>query len=167
MSVKHHIGTSKNGIPVYADLIQSQTAKQVSRQPHLLTLVEEALRNMTLKGADIIVDHDMKRPVGYSFVVPTTDADKVFYAKLLRDPVYTRFVKDGKPLTTTYLTLTLLHHPNDNAYELLSVEIGRARPPRPGSPKETAESKPFWANHAYVLDKQSLQSTTITKVCPY
>jgi hypothetical protein len=109
----------------------------------------------------------MGRPVGYNFVVPTNDASKVFYAKVLRDDVYMRFVKEGKPLSTQFLTLSLQRHETDGDYELLGVWAGKVGPPRPGSADETDESRAFWATHAYVFDKQPLQSHTITKVCPY
>ena len=163
--MKHLIGQSRNSINVYVDLIQSAAAKHISRKPHLLALVSEAVAHVSLKEDNATIEHDMKRPIGYSFVVATTDEDKVFYAKLLRDTVYTRFVKNAKPMSTSCLTLHLKRAPH--GYDLLDVLIGPATPPRPGSPDETAQSRPYWATHAVILDTQSLQSSTAVKDCPY
>jgi hypothetical protein len=99
-------------------------------------------------------------------VVETTDKDTVLYARLLRDSVYTRFVKSGKPAQTSYLTI-VLELDDNNEYELVDTWIGRINPPRPGSAHETAQSKPYWANHAFVFDNQPIQTSTATKECPY
>lgn len=162
----HLIGNSRNGANVYVNLIQSDIAKQISWQPHLLGLVREVLEKTSLKGPGVVVERDMGRPIGYSFVVATTDANKVFYAKLLRESVYTRFVRDVQPASTQFLTLALSRNP-DGSYALNSITVGKAVPPRPGSPDETELSRPYWAEHAYVFDKQSVQTQSLTKECPY
>lgn len=163
--MQHLIGTSRNGVEVFVDLIHSAGAKRISRKPHLLGLVSEAIASLTLTKDDILLEHDMKRPIGYSFVIETKDDDKVFYARQLRDDVYTRFVKNGKPVSTSCLTLRLTR--SARGYDLTDVEIGPAAPPRPGSANENTESRPYWKNHALVMDNQSLQSQTVTKDCPY
>jgi hypothetical protein len=165
--MKHLVGRVRNGAAVYVDLVHSEAAKSISMQPYLLGLAREAIGRTTLKGDGSTLVRDMGRSIGYNFVVPTNDASKVFYAKALRDDVYMRFVKEGKPLSTQFLTLSLKRHETDDDYDLLGVWAGKVGPPRPGSADETVESKIFWANHAYVFDKQSLQSHTITKTCPY
>jgi len=138
----------------------------IARQPQLLTLAKEMLAETMVRGAEINLERDMKRPIGYNFIVTTTDQDTVFYGRLLRDDIYTRFVKNRKPLSTQYLTVALLQDSN-NAYELSDVWIGRLIPPRPGSANETTESKSYWSNHAFVLDNQLLQQRTVTRTCPY
>ncbi|HKX24383.1 MAG TPA: hypothetical protein VJM46_04040 [Candidatus Saccharimonadales bacterium] len=162
----HPVGQSHNGIAVNVNLIQTDIAKQISWQPHLLIFVREALARASLRGERVVIERDMGRAIGYSFVVPTTDASKVFYVKLLRDDVYTRFVRDVAPVSTQFLTLTL-GRSADGSYELSSIAVGKAVPPRPGSPDETDQSRPFWAEHAYVFDKQSVQAQSLTKECPY
>ncbi len=164
--MKHLIGQTRNGVAVRVDLIQSQAAKHISQQPHLLNLIAEALKQTTLRGADAEIEHDMGRAIGYNFVVKTTEADGVFYAQLLRDTTYTRFVKNGKPLSTQYLSM-ILRRNEDAEYELIDAWIGRLSPPRPGTADETAESKPYWSSHAIILGTESLQLRTVTKVCPY
>ncbi len=165
--MKHPIGQTSNGITVYVDLIHSKAAKRIAMQPQLLTLVAEVVKQLKPKGAAIGIEHDMGRSIGYNFVLPTSESDTVFYAKLLKDDAFTRFIKNGKPLTTQYLTLFLQKNEDDATYELQDVWIGRLSPPRPGSTDETAESKPFWSTHAFILDSQPIQLQTVTKVCPY
>ncbi|HSX34383.1 MAG TPA: hypothetical protein VLF62_01945 [Candidatus Saccharimonadales bacterium] len=166
--MKHPIGQTRNGAQVYVNLIGSQAAKHIAQQPQLLTLAKEMLEQISVRGAEANVERDMQRLVGYNFIVTTTDADTILYGRFLKDEVYTRFVKNGKPLSTNYLTVTLRQSPDGGKdYELTDIWIGRLHPPRPGSDNETAESKPYWANHAFVLDSQPLQLRTVTKTCPY
>lgn len=164
--MKHSIGQTRNGIAVYVDLITSDAAKHIAQQPHVLTLVAEAIQHITLRSAVAQIERDMGRIIGYNFVIQTTGPDGVFYAQLVRDATYTRFVKHGKPLPTTYLSM-LLQRDKDGAYELNDAWIGHVSPPRPGAVNETAESKSYWSNHALILDGQPMQLQTVTKVCPY
>lgn len=162
----HPIGQSRNGVQVYVNLIGSHAGRQIAQQPQLLTLAKEMLAQRVVRGSEVSIEHDMKRLIGYSFIVATTEKDIILYGCLVKDEVYTRFTKNGKPLSTNYLTATLSQD-DDGNYELSDVWIGRLSPPRPGSVNETAESKSFWANHAFVLDNQALQLRTLTKTCPY
>ncbi|HEX7963085.1 MAG TPA: hypothetical protein VF466_00695 [Candidatus Saccharimonadales bacterium] len=164
--MKHYIGQTLNGMQVCVDLIGSQAAKQIAQQPQLLTLAKEMLEQIAVKGTQVNVEHDMGRLIGYSFIIATKDTDTILYARLLKDDLYTRFVKNGKPLSTHYLTVTLLQDSGNN-YELSDIWIGRLTPPRPGSTDETDESRSYWLNHAFVLDSQPLQQRTMTRTCPY
>jgi hypothetical protein len=165
--MKHPVGHAQNGVTVYVDLIHSDAAKHIAEQPHLLGLVAEGLRHITLHGEDINVEWDMGRAIGYDFVISTAETDSVFYAQLSRDSTYTRFIKNGAPLSTQRITLILHRSEDKNAYELQDAWIGRLSPPRPGSTNETTESRPYWEKHAFVLGSQSLQPRTVTKTCPY
>jgi hypothetical protein len=164
--MKHVVGPTSNNIPVYVDLIRSQAANHIAQQPYLLQLAKEALRGIKASGTEVKIEHDMGRVIGYDFIVNTTEKDTILYARLLRETIYTRFVKNGKPNSTQFLTIVLARDENSE-YELQDVWIGRKSPPRPGSDHETSESKPYWASHAFVLDKQPMQLGTVTKVCPY
>src|SRR5688572_12334778 len=134
--MKHPIGHTRNGVPVYVDLIGSQAAKRIAQQPQLLALAKEMLEKTTVQGKETSIERDMGRLIGYSFVVATTEKDTILYGRLLRDDLYTRFVKNGKPLSTHYLSVTLRKGGN-NHYELCDIWIGRLNPPRPGSANET------------------------------
>ena len=164
--MKHPIGRTQNDITVYVDLIQSRAATNIAQHPHLLGLIKETLLQTKARGRTITIEHDMGRPIGYSGVVQTGEQDQILYAKLLRDEVYTRFVKNAKPAPSQYLTI-LLEHDDAGEYQLLDAWIGHTHPPRPGSQDETGDSRPYWANHAYIFEMQSLQLRTATKVCPY
>lgn len=164
--MKHLIGQTRNGVQIHAQLIGSQAAKHIAHQPQLLTLAKEMLAEVALHGQEISIEHDMKRSIGYSFTIETTEKDTIFYGRLLKEEVYTRFIKNGEPLSTSYLTVTL-KKVSDNSYELSDIWVGRLTPPRPGSANETVESKPYWSNHALILDGQRIQLQTVTKTCPY
>lgn len=165
-SIKHPVGQTRNGVLVHVDLIASPAAVHISRQPHLLGLVSEALAQMAARDIEVTLEFDMGRIIGYDFIVPTTDRDNVLYAQRPRDTTYTRFVKNGDPAPTQFLTIKLRRE-DSGEYSLHDTWIGHASPPRPGSDNETAESKPYWATHACIFEGQSLQPRTITKVCPY
>lgn len=151
---------------MYVDLIGSQAAKHIAQQPHLLELAKEMLGHTVARESEVNIEYDMGRSIGYSLVVSTTDSDTILYGRLLRDEIYTRFVKNSKPASTQYLT-AILKRDDDGNYELTDIWIGHLNPPRPGSANETAESKSYWASHAFVFDNQPVQLQTITKDCPY
>jgi hypothetical protein len=164
--MRHPVGRDRSGVEVYVDLISSAAGKQIARQPQLLSLAEEMLGKVKLHGAMVSMEYDMKRPVGYSFVVETSSRDLVFYACLQKDEVYTRFVKDGKPTATPYIAAIFMQDDHD-AYELYDVQVGHLTPPAPGSANETTESKPYWLNHAFIMDSQPFRRQTVVRVCPY
>jgi hypothetical protein len=164
--VKHLVGKTCNGIHVYTQLIGSKAGEHIARQPQLLSLAKEVLETATLHGQKTNIEYDLKRPIGYSLTVETTDKDTIFYGRLVKDDIYTRFVKNGKPLPTSYLTVTLTKG-SDSNYELSDIWIGQLTPPRPGSINEIAESKSYWSNHALIMNGQPLQLQTLTKTCPY
>ena len=151
---------------MYTYLTGSKVGKRLARQPQLLTLAKELFATVLLSGSQISIEHDLQRQIGYDFVISTSDKSAVFYACLMKDEVYTRFVKNSEPTPSSYITVVLQQDDEKN-YELTDIWIGRLTPPRPGSPDETAESKPYWQNHAIVLGDQPLQTQTLTKICPY
>ena len=164
--MKHLIGQSRNGIPIHEQLIGSRAGENIARHPQLLSLAKEMFAKVTLQGAEIHLEYDMDRSIGYNFIIETSDKDTIFYARLLKDDTYTRFVKNGKPQPTSYVAVTLFQDDNKD-YELSDIWIGHLRPPSPGSSGETAESKRYWSSHALILDNQPMQLKTLTKICPY
>lgn len=164
--MRHTVGQTRNGAHVYVDLIRSNAATQIASRPQLLTLVKEVLAITNATRPEVVVEHDMGRNIGYDFVVPTTDKDIILYAQLLRDDVYTRFVKSGLPEATQFLSFVLRRN-DDRSYELHNAWVGHNIPARPGSENATPEGRAYWENHAVVLTSQPIQSRTITRVCPY
>lgn len=165
--MRHFVGTSSNGVDVFVDLITSSAAKHIARQPQLLGLIEEVLQKTSLRSASIATEQDMGRTIGYNFVVSTTPKDSIFYAQLIGEKLYTRFVRSSEAHPTRYLTIVLHRQTPGGDYELDDAWIGRLAPPRPGATDETTESRPFWSAHAVIPGDQPLQARTITKVCPY
>jgi hypothetical protein len=163
----HPICTTQEGVEIYVELIGSEAARSIAKQPQLLGFVKEALADKKLNNAEVHFERNMGRVVGYDFIVDAPSEDAVFYACVFRENTYTRFVKGGKPLSTKYVAMSLKRSVDGNAYELHDVRIGRLAPPRPGLPNETSQSKQYWATHAFVQDNQILQPRTITKTCPY
>jgi hypothetical protein len=164
--LKHQIGTTKNGKPVYAYLTQQPLAALVSRNPHLLTLVKEIMPLHSLRQAAERVQHDMGRSIGYGDLVEVQDKDAVFYAKQLRQDSYTKFVKNRRADQTSILTVKL---GRDEAgdYEVLSVHLGEDYPAIPGDAGETAASQAFWQDHAVVFNGQAIVASSLTRDCPY
>lgn len=163
----HFLGTAQNGAEVYVDLIRSEAGHNIARRPQLLGIVKEILANMRLSGSEIRIERDMGRTLGYDFVIHTVDDNTIFYAQILHDSVYTRFVKNGKPALTQYASFVLRSREGMDGYDLQEVRIGRLTPPRPGSVDETPESRTYWMEHALIHDTQILQPRTTTKTCPY
>ncbi len=165
--MKHPIAITQNGKEVFADLVHSAVAATLSQQPHMATLVKEALRSTNLTGTDVKIEQDMQRVIGYDVVVETPQADSttIFYAKLLHEDVFSRFIMNGQPKTTQHLSIVL--RASGNQYELMDVWMGKQRPARPGSANETSASQPYWSKHAYALEGQHIQTRTLTRTDPY
>jgi len=161
----HHVGTTRNSIPVEVDLIRSPAAKRIAAQPRLLTLAKEALLRVSSRQLKEIIECDLGRVVGYSAIVPTTSSDAIFYAMVLNEEVYTRFTKNSKPVATNSISMRIKK--SDTVYVLHDVWIGGAAPPRPGEDDELTESKSFWENYAFVYTNQPLKMRTTTKSSPY
>jgi len=166
--MQHPIGHTSDNIPVYVDLVNSPAGKHIALQPRLVSLVREAVSKVSVRSQEVSIDYDMGRPIGYSFIVKTEEKDSILYAQFLHDTIYTRFVKNGSPSATRYLSIKL-RRDKDGHYELYDTWVGRIHPPQPGSTQETVKSRTYWADHAYIfgMDDRPLQLSTLTKVCPY
>lgn len=164
--MKHPVARTHNGVKVYVDLVKSQAAAHIAAQPHLLGLVKEVLQQTNVTTDEMRIEQHMGRDIGYDYVTETTDKDTVFYAQLVHQDTFIPFVKNGKPHSSPYLTI-IVQRDDEGAYELYDTWVGRLSPPLPGSSEETPASRPYWANHAHVFDRQPLQLRTVTKICPY
>lgn len=162
----HTVTRSGNNKAVYADLMQMPLAGNISRNPHLLRLVEEALVSIQLTELTVQLEHDMKRSVGYCEVIETADTDIIFYACQTKTSGYTRFVKNRHTDTTQYITMNLSRD-EEGDYELTDVWIGKAYPALPEDAYASNDSKSFWSGHAVVYNGQTIISSTVTKDCPY
>lgn len=163
----HLVGRTKNNHPVYVDLLKSEAAKHIAHHPYLLTVVAEALKHISPNEPVVSLEYDMGRTIGRDFVVETSDSDNIFYVQMVHDSLYTRFIKNGEPLPTQYVSMILQRDQKSGPYRLQDTWIGRLTPPRPGSAEETPESKIYWKEHAIVFGNEPIQSRTLTKTYPY
>jgi hypothetical protein len=165
--MRHFIGHTRNGLPVYVDLINSTASFHIKNHPHLLVLAKEALSQTEVWGTALRVEHDMGRKIGYANVVKTLPNEKVVYAKVLGDDLYSRFTTKGTPPATTYITIVLEQFEQPTNYQLIDIWFGRLKPARPGSKNETVDSRQYWSEHAFLLDTQPLERHSRTETCPY
>lgn len=162
------IGSTSDGTEVYVNLTNSAASSSIARQPQLVALIKEALKDQSYSDPEIRAEYDMGRGIGYDFVVPTKEDDTIFYAKIVHEQAYSRFVKNKKPLPTQYIAITLKRSIDEQTYELLSAKIGRLTPPLPDTLEgNTAQSRHYWTNHALIHESEALQVSTICKICPY
>lgn len=163
---KHVVGITSNGKEVYAYLMQKPLSATISRNPHLLALIKEAVAKLKLTQADVVLEQDMGRTIGYGEMIATREKDTIFYARQVREEAYTKFVKNRRTEPTSLLTLSL-HKDDEGNYEVKDVWIGNAFPPVPGDAAETSLSKSYWEEHAVAFNGQAIMASTITKECPY
>jgi hypothetical protein len=164
--MKHFIAKTPGRAMLYVDLISSPAAASISQRPYLLGLLKEMARGAKIVGIRPAIVVDMGRTIGNCHIVKTTSSDSIIYARRLHTEVYSRFVKTSKVTPTQYLSARFKKDPAGN-YELIDAWPGMPYPPLPGSEDETAESKPFWEEHAFVFNGDTIQVRTLTKVCPY
>lgn len=164
--MKHPITTTRNGIPVYVDLIKSPAGTNISQQPHLVTLIKEFLPRSNVTKAKMSIEYDFGRNIGNCEVIETGGKDQIVYAKHVKRDNYIRFVRRKFPKPSTYITV-LLERDADGEYALTETWIGQRMPPFPGTTEETEESRTYWENHAFVLEGQPIQFRSMTTTCPY
>lgn len=165
--MKHFVATTANSIAVHVDLINSGAARDIARQPSLLTMIAKALSQTEVSDTSLELEYDMGHPIGYDFVVPTAGDAEVFYARIARDNVFTRFTKKGAPAATSVLSAVLRPATVGDGYDLHDMWVGRLRPARPGSADATKHSRQYWQHHAILFDSQPLHPKTVTRDCPY
>ena len=163
---KFTIVESTNGHEIYVNLIVSPAGQYLSRHPHVINLIKEALTTAELSGSRVVVEQDMGRGIGTTDIIVTTDKDVIYYAQPVKTEVFSRFARNKFPQVCQTLTI-IAEQDIEGNYEIRDTWVGPFSPPFPGDELETAESKAYWETHALVQDAQPIQSKTITKVCPY
>ncbi len=164
---KYAIAKTPDGKTVYLDLINSLAGEYASRQPHVLTIIKEALPNIEYQLQDQFwIEYDMGRAIGNTDIVETTDKDTIYYAQGRKRSEFSRFAKNRLPETSTILTMYLVRGESGD-YEVVDTWVGPNRPMFPGHQDASKDSKPFWENHALVNNAHPIQNSTITKICPY
>lgn len=151
---------------LYVNLIVSQAGRYLSRQPHVFSLIKEALVPLNFSASKMSFEYDLGRIIGNTDIVDTTIKDTIYYAKAYKKNNFSRYAKNRYPAPSTKLTIILQRDPTGD-YEITDTWIGPHCPPFPGEDHETVKSKSYWETHALVHDSQVVQSKTITKVCPF
>lgn len=162
----HLIAISANKKQVYANLTSKPLSTNVSNNPHLLRLAEEAVASAQIKGASMQLEYVIDHAIGQSELIETNPADVIFFARTTKTSGFTRFVKNRQSVPTGSITVSLVQD-EDGEYELTNIWIGTTFPPTPDDPAATPESVEFWANHAIVYNGQPLVSSSLTKTSPY
>lgn len=151
---------------MYVDLINSRASSRISEQPRLLALAKTLLTANDLTQDNPTIEHDFGEPVGNTDIVKTSPTDVIVYAKLLRQPNYTRFVKKRQLALSSFVSVRL-RRDDQGEYELEDVWFGRLTPPLPGDQHATDASNDYWQSHAIVLNGQPLQRNTATNSWPF
>lgn len=151
---------------IYVNLISSSAGRYLSRRPHVIALIRELLSSSNLRGARMVIEQDMKRDIGNTDIVTTSNIDTIYYAQPLKSEVYSRFAKNRYSQASTFLTV-IVERDTDGNYEVCDTWIGGNHPPFPGDEHATAASMEFWQTHALVQDAQVIQAKTLTRACPY
>jgi hypothetical protein len=162
----HQLATLADGSKLYANLIKPPLSISVSRNPHLLNLLEEVVASLELRDAVVELEYDMKRSVGYTDIIAVEELDTVFYARQTKGGGFTRFVKNRKSDQSNTISLVMVRDEAGD-YELQNIWVGGLYPAVPGEPRATVASKTFWETHGVVYNGQPIISSSITKSCPY
>jgi hypothetical protein len=163
---KYVILQTSGGYQIYVNLILSSAGKYLSRQPYVINLIKEVLAPIDLNKSDLSLEFDLGRVIGNTDIIETTEKDTIFYAQPIKKEVFSRYAKNRSPSPSQKLSI-IMKADSEGNFELVDTWIGPYMPPFPGDSLETAKSKPYWLSHALVQDAQTVQTKTITKICPY
>jgi len=163
---RHKITESNNGYLVYVNLVSSDAAKYLSRQPQVLNLLREAISEMDLLKDDVVIEQDMGRVIGNTDIVETSEKDTIYYAQPNKKEHFSRFAKNRYPAPCEKITI-IVKKDETGDYEVTDTWIGPCIPAFPGEDDEERKSLEYWSTHALVQDAVSVKTKSITKDCPY
>lgn len=163
---RYVITESPHGYEVHVNLINSSAGRYISQNPHMLSLMTEVLKSVDLTESSMVIERDMGRVIGNSNIVETTEKDTIYYAMPTKKSGFTRFAKNRGPAPSSKLSI-FLQKDADGHYEVIDTWVGPYSPPFPVDDTASVKSKTYWDTHALAQDAYSVQSKTITKVCPY
>lgn len=169
--MREQIATSKNGIEVTYDPVNSHAATHFEDTPGLKQLVREVIGGLELTGQEIAQHYDMGRVVGACDVVDVDNTDEVVYGvrKNRENDGLVPFVKNRKGDPCKLVALHLVPE-TDRSYILSSAWIGpftEEDEPFPLSKDANERSANFWNKHAFVYGSQEIIDGTETEVQPW
>lgn len=112
-------------------------------------------------------------PIGMTSLVETDENSEIVYAKRKDRSLYTRFVKNRKGSITSSFVVILnrsRHNESDYFFVTMFPGIGAYREPEDphiSTKEELKQSLYFWGTHALVFDESTIDTQTITPICPY
>lgn len=165
------IATSKNGVRVVYDAMNSHAATHIEDTPGLKELVQEVVAKLELTGQEIAQHYDMGRVVGVCDVVDIDNKDEVVYGirKNREDDGLVPFVKNREGDPCKLVAVHLVPQAG-NKYVLSSAWIGPFTDddePFPLSEDATERSADFWDKHAFVYGSQEIIAGTETSAKPW
>ena len=163
--MKEFFANSKNGVGVYWDNENSHAVTHFAHHPKLRAAAEKFISEIEIKNAFNRVEGDTGEIIGMSSLVETVNGDKIVYALRPLRKTYSRFVKNKKPVPTSWVTIDIRQ--KDDEYFLYTAFVGRLTPSFPGGDYLPEQSKEFWSKHALVWGSQEIVPGTETTICPW
>lgn len=160
------IGTTKDGHGVYVDRETSHASTHFAHHPKLISAVKEIISTLALDSDTVRIERDVGEEVGDSDCVETNEGDEIVYALRSHRTTFSRFVKNRKPIPTSWVTLDIRKSDQDT-YFLYTAYVGRMVPSFPGDNFSSEQSITFWSTHALVWGPQEIIPGSETSECPW
>lgn len=164
-----YLCTTANGIRIVFDPVHSHTATHFKDAPSLKHQVKNLLGSLVVVDDLIAQEFDMGKIIGDCNVIETDEKDEIIYAirKNRRDQGYVPFTKSRTSQPCSLISIHLVKKTAET-YELSSVWIGEYESPMfPQMENATAESIPYWRQHAFVWGSQEIIPGTELSQCPW
>lgn len=135
--------------------------------------MEEGKFNSLNKNFEVINIEFQGKNIGYCSLVKTAQGDEIIYAKRLNRNIYTRFIKNKRPILTNSMTIILnRNRKKSNEYYLITMFPGDESFKEPEdlnirTKEELIECLEFWEKHALTYDKSIIQENSVIDYCPY
>lgn len=138
-------------------------------QPEVKDLLQELFQKIDSEKRDFICQEvNFERVIGKTICLEISEHDNVVYAQRVGKKGLTRFVKDREPVDSTKAVIILKLHRESGNYTLITAFVGGLAEPEVWDRNATPNSKPFWENHALLLDgSYEIIPETETKTCPW
>ena len=113
-------------------------------------ILPDLLARVRSQGSHFVEDEvAFDRVIGRTNCVPTSEKDKIVFARRPNRAGKTRFVLGRQPEPCSS-AVVVLKRIGGRKYLLITAYIGRKAGPEPWDRHATSESKKFWAGHALV-----------------
>lgn len=163
------IGKTKDGKSVHTC---PKTEEHLKAHPDVSReIIAEAISKITLDNQQFLIEAiDLKREIGTSSCVSTTDADEIVFARRIGRKGDTRFVKNRTPEPTSKIVVGICIDRETGLPTLFTAFYGdlgakeiwdaQYKVDKYGTPEDLAElkkAKEFWSSHALIYDESILE----------